>query len=78
MFIEMSKEEILQLEKQHIAVCVSRFSKLDSAKLFYSNKLDFFTGYTEAKENLTHAFATPIKIFKIKRLSDTDSVSLLK
>lgn len=70
MFISMDKAEILKLQEDSLVEYISLFSSIENAQLCYSDKPALYTGYIESKENLTYAFATPVKIFKIKGLPE--------
>lgn len=65
MFIYLSREQILKLEKNSQASFISLWDTLDNAELFYNAYPDIYTGYIENQENIKFALSTPVKIYKL-------------
>lgn len=65
MFINLNKDQIIQLEKSHKAIFISLWDNTENASNFYSKKQGIYAAYTETKDKLDHAFSTPIKVYKI-------------
>ncbi|WP_157256932.1 hypothetical protein [Paenibacillus sp. Soil750] len=64
----MTKQQILQLEKNKDAECLARFGDLERAKSYYAKQNGIYTAYIENIENLKNGFATPVKVYKMNRL----------
>lgn len=61
MWVDKTKEEIVELEKNKKAIHLSLWGSVDKAKSYYNNHEDYYTGFY--REKPTRALATPFKVY---------------
>ena len=67
MYLKLSKEQLLKLEKEGNATFISLWNTIEKASTFYSTKDGLYSAYIEKDKNLTTAYATPVRVFKIHK-----------
>lgn len=65
MFLDLSKEEIIGLEKEGRAEFISIFDTIENAKGYYDDKEEEYVGYIEEEDKLDGACSTPVKVYKL-------------
>ncbi|MDQ0049231.1 hypothetical protein J2T18_003532 [Paenibacillus polymyxa] len=71
MFIQLSRNEIKELESMNLAKQISRWDCIEKAASFYDNSNGIYTGYQESLKELFSAYSTPVVIYRIKKLPST-------
>lgn len=67
MVLLLSKEEIIELEKRGRIQFFAFWDTIENVVQFYSKNPGRYTAFIEKKENLNHAFSTPVKVYKFLR-----------
>lgn len=63
MFIQSDKQHILNLLNNNQIEFISLWDSIENAMNFYNTKKKIYTGYSETKDCLEYAYATPVKVF---------------
>ena len=71
MFISLSKPIILELEKTKQIEFIALWDCMENAVSFYKEKQGAYTAYLETIGNLDHAYATPVKVYKLSNYSSS-------
>ncbi len=65
MYLQLTKERILNLESNGKALLISLWDTTYNAFNYYNIQDGVFSSYTEHHNNLSTAYSTPVKVFKI-------------
>lgn len=65
MYIQLTKQQILDLESSGKALFISLWDNYYNTFNCYNIKDGIFCSYTEHYSNLSTAYSTPVKVFKI-------------
>ncbi|MDA5111130.1 hypothetical protein O3V59_22645 [Brevibacillus thermoruber] len=61
----LSKEEIKSLEMQGKIAFISLWDTIEKAKDYYDTLTHRYYAYQQDPTELTHAFSTPVKVYKL-------------
>lgn len=65
MYLHLTKQQILNLESSNKTLFISLWDTTYNAFNYYNFKDGIFCSYTEHHSNLSTAYSTPVKVFKI-------------
>lgn len=65
MYLQLTKQQILNLESSDKALFISLWDTTYNAFNYYNIKDGLFCSYSEHDSNLSTAYSTPVKVFKI-------------
>ncbi|ELK39267.1 hypothetical protein D478_25343 [Brevibacillus agri BAB-2500] len=63
----LSKEKIELLRSKGLIQFISLWDTLEKAKKYYDEKPQLYFAYKQDFSEITHAFSTPIKVYKLIR-----------